>query len=94
MIEKNGGALTVIDQEISTELIIENFNNNLIIKTADKTFIKKVSIYDVLGKELITKDTLSNDIQLTSNLFKTNTILIVKTQLENGAIIINRIYKN
>ena len=94
VIENNEKALSVKDQDVSTGVVIENFNNDLVIKTSDRTLIKKVSIYNILGKEIITKEASSVEVQLTSKGLKSNAILIVKTMLDNGSVIVNKIYKN
>lgn len=93
-IEKTEKTLTVNEEEYSSKLLIENFNTTLIIRNLNNKLIKQVVVYNVLGKALLSKETASKEVQLTSNILKTNTILIVKTLLEDGTTIINKIIKN
>ncbi len=94
VIGRSAKVLSVISDEISGEVSIENFKNNLVIKTSNNSLIKKVSVYNLLGKELITKKGSSENVQLTSKLLKRNAVLIVKTLLEDDTIIVHKIVKN
>ena len=94
VIGRSAKVLSVINDKISGEVSIENFKNNLVIKTSNNSLIKKVSVYNLLGKELITKNVSSENVQLTSKLLKRNAVLIVKTLLEDDTIIVHKIVKN
>jgi endonuclease I len=79
--------------DYKSKLVIQNSLNGLIIKTADGSLIKKVLVYNILGKEVINKEGSSSSIELKSPSIKSNSILIIKTLLENGEMHIDKILK-
>jgi len=94
IIETNGIVLNIETIDYKSNLIIKNSSNNLVLKTSDETVIKKVLIYDMLGKEILVKNNKFSSIELKSPVLKSNSVLIIKTLLETGAVVINKIYKN
>ena len=74
-------------------LIIENHTNYITLKTADNLKIKKVLVYNILGEQLLNKNSNSSKVILESSLFKRNSMLIFKTFFKNGTFKINKILK-
>lgn len=83
-----------IEESIPTNLTIESYTNSLAIRTVDGSIIEKVAVYNLLGQEIAIQGNSENFIILKSPSLNTSSILIVKTQLENGEVIINKILKN
>lgn len=94
IIETEASVLDVKESIVSKGVTIRKLNNNLIIETLNNTIIQKVLVYDLLGKEILVKENSSSEVQLQSSFLKSNTILIIKTFLETGEVLINKIYKN
>jgi hypothetical protein len=94
IIETEASVLDVKESIVSKGVTIKKLNNNLIIETLNNTIIQKVLVYDLLGKEILVKENSSSEVQLQLSFLKSNTILIIKTFLETGEVLINKIYKN
>ena len=97
------GRFTLIIQTSSEVLDVDNFTvnnlkiysytNELEVRAANQDLIKKVTIYDILGKQLVAKEGNSSKARLISPALKNNTFLIVKTELSTGQVFINKIIK-
>ena len=94
IIETKASVLDVEENIKKDSLIIKNSKDNLVIKTLNNAIIKKVLVYDLLWKQMIFKENNSSSIELTLPIIKSSSILIIKSFLENGEVIINKIYKN
>jgi len=90
----NKGVLNTDSLETGSKLIIKNSSNGLVLKTSDQSLIKKVLVYDILGKEILIKEASASIIELESVSLKSNSILILKILLESGELIVNKILKN
>ena len=72
------------------EVIIYTNNQSLEIKSSVHN-IEKVVVYDVLGKKVFEKEAInSTTLQMTS-LYKSQSILFVKTLLSDGGIVVKKI---
>lgn len=80
--------------ESSNTLIIKQNNDALKFYTSNKAIIKKISIYDMLGKEILTKENVSSEIEIRKKSLKFNSIYILKTILENGEVINHKLYNH
>ncbi|ARV15260.1 hypothetical protein [Polaribacter sp. SA4-12] len=94
IIETEASVLEVKESVVLEGVTVKNSNNNLIIETLNNTIIQKVLVYDLLGKEILVKENKFSYVQLKSSFLKSNTILIIKTFLETGEVLVNKIYKN
>ncbi|WP_136482084.1 T9SS sorting signal type C domain-containing protein [Cognatitamlana onchidii] len=85
-----------IDDKLSqnNSLRIIELNDGFVqFKTSEQLLIKKVSIYDVLGRQLYNlKGNKSTETYMLSNL--SNATYIVKVQLSNGSVLTKKIIKN
>jgi len=61
-------------------------NHNLNIIATNNYTISKISIYNVLGKQLYNRNQNSNDISINKSLFGSEKILIVKIELSDGSV--------
>lgn len=83
-------------EDISTQhntLIISDNNNTLTIKDSKGSIIKNIVIYDLLGKELMNVNEKKSIVEINSNKLKSNTVLLIKTTLENGTIFTDKLIK-
>ena len=92
IIQTSSDVLDVDDFTINN-LKIFSYTNELEVRAANEDIIEKVTIYDILGKQLIMKEENSSSVRLTSPALKNNTFLIVKTELSTGKVLINKIIK-
>lgn len=53
--------------------------------------IKNIAIYDILGKNLLNINNISSKEYSTNSLINTNTVILVKITLENGAIVTKKV---
>ncbi len=94
ILETEESVLNVDENKFLNEVKIINTKNGITLETLNNTIINKVAIYDLLGKEIITKQGNKNSLQIPSLLIKSNTVLIVKVTLVNGSILVNKIYQD
>ncbi|KGL58743.1 choice-of-anchor D domain-containing protein [Polaribacter sp. Hel1_85] len=94
IIYTNKENLNIDDLEYNSKLMVLNSPNNLVLRTLDNSVIREVVVYDLLGKEILVQENKSSEIELKSVLLKSNSLLIVKTLLDTGEVIINKIIKN
>ena len=85
---------------VNTNLATTNFetNNDLKVLTSDKIslsssnlLIKKIEVFDLLGRKIDGYDKVNSKLQTLDNLYKSNRVLIIKTTLENDVIISKKI---
>lgn len=94
IIKSEAAVLRVENNIVSKDILIKNTNNSLVIETLNNVVIKKVLVFNLLGKELFVKENNSSVIELQSTSLKPNSILIVKTFLETGEVLVHKVYKN
>ena len=85
---------------VNTNLATTNFetNNDLKVLTSDKIslsssslLIKKIEVYDLLGRKIDGYNKVNSKLQTLDNLYKSNRVLIIKTTLENDVVISKKI---
>ena len=88
----NRSALSVEENtNTPTEIIIANSNDNqIIVITSDNSTIKKIKVYDILGKLLANKTVNNSNTTINLNVNE-GTILFVNSLLEDNTIIIKKI---
>ena len=90
-----GGSLNVDDNsELVNNIQIQNQENRLVLKTLNNNVITNVAIYNLLGEEIFKAENNTSNIIIDSKNLKSNSIFIVKTMLENGKLLVNKVYKN
>lgn len=90
-----GGSLNVDDNsELVNNIQIQNQENRLVLKTLNNNVIINVAIYNLLGEEIFKAENDTSNIIIDSKNLKSNSIFIVKTMLENGKLLVNKVYKN
>ena len=72
------------------QVFVSSKNKQIKINSASET-IHKVLVYDLLGRLIYQKNKVSNKEYLISNLELSNQTLLVKTFLDNGLTITNKI---
>ena len=85
----NNSALSTINQNSSNEVNVYSKNQEIKIKSNSEN-IKKVSVYDVLGRQIFENNNVNNIVLNISNL-KGNQTLVVKITLETGQVITKKI---
>jgi hypothetical protein len=69
--------------EITNQVMV--YDNKILTVESGKLKIKNIEVFDILGKQLLnTKDVNNNKYQIT-NLTRTNSLIIVKTTLEDNS---------
>ncbi|WP_329805751.1 GEVED domain-containing protein [Flavobacterium facile] len=68
--------------EITNQLTV--YDNNVLTVESGKSKIKNIQIFDILGKELFTKNNVNNTNYQINSLTRTNSLLIVKITLEDN----------
>lgn len=94
IIKKEDKALSIEDANLNTQLNINIYDNTIEVNTLNGKLIKKVSVFNILGKEIAKNKSISISIKLISNTFKNNSLLFIQTTLQNGEVIFNKIIKN
>ena len=72
------------DFGISKKKVLVSVKNSQIIINSFNEIIDKVTIYELLGRELSQKRNVNSNELLIANLFSSNQTLVVKTVLKNG----------
>ena len=75
--------------EIANHIIAFSNNQNLTIKSQKET-IAKITIYDVLGREIVTKNPVNQTEVILQHLTK-NAVFIAKITLQNGIIVSKKV---
>ena len=88
----NNSTANTIDEELNNQIVIKDVENNLTI-ISNNSVIKQVSVHSILGQLLAQQNGNETSIIL-ENTFKQGQLLLVKTELENGVILLNKIIKN
>jgi len=70
-------------KEIVNQLTV--YDNNILTVESGKLKIKNIQIFDILGKELLTKNNVNNTTFLVNNLTRSNSVLVVKVTLEDNS---------
>lgn len=95
MLETEETVLNVdVNKLSSNEVLIENTRKGIKLVTLNNSTIKKVAIYDVLGKQLVIQENTSSAVEVVVSKIQSNSILIVKGILDNGDVFVKKIYKN
>ncbi|MFK8060689.1 MAG: hypothetical protein AB8B78_11430 [Polaribacter sp.] len=94
VLETDAAVLNIKENTFSKNILIQSLENDLVIKTLDNSIIKKVLVYNLLGQKLILKENSTASLKIKFSNLKPNSVLFVKTILENGQVFINKIYKN
>ena len=76
---------------LKNQLIISN-NNPILVKTNTNKTLKKITVFDVLGKRIFSKETNTTEVKINQNLLNEN-IYIFKALLENGEILTKKYLK-
>ncbi len=84
----------VIDDVISDHINIIKSDNNLRVYTSNGSIIKNISIYDVLGKTLLSNNNNTNEINLNISNLKVGSIVFVKATLENNVVKVKKVFIN
>jgi len=84
--------LSETDYVLSENLIVSNTNNVILVKTTNGSIINKLEVYDILGKQILNKQTRSSEYRITKNINQ-GTILFIKATLENGSVLNKKIIK-
>ncbi|HFS66655.1 MAG TPA: T9SS type A sorting domain-containing protein [Flavobacteriia bacterium] len=83
---------TIYDNLLNESLNAYQNNTILQIETANGSNIKNVSIYDVLGKVLLTNQNInSSEASLDISAIKSGTLVFINTEIENGSIKTNKL---
>ncbi|GGW68285.1 hypothetical protein GCM10008085_20260 [Winogradskyella epiphytica] len=77
-------ALSIADQQTLNNLSITAPNNSYIKVSSDNNLIKSVSVFDVLGRELFSNDSINNSDFILNNMALSKGTYVVKATLENG----------
>lgn len=74
------------DIKNTVELInqLSVYDNKVLTIESGKLKIKNIQIFDLLGKELLSKNNINNTTYLVNNLNRTNSLMIVKVTLEDN----------
>ncbi len=86
LLYNNNNKEEILDSGI---VLITNKYKELKVRTTEN-IINKIFVYDISGKQLFKKEEIDNSVFSIENLVSKNQILIVKTFLQNGKIIINK----
>ena len=91
----NNGALSVDDEVKPTDklIIYEQENEIISIRTSKNKIVKEVRMYDVLGRNLVKKQFNASTVGVSSENYKSGTILIVKVLLDNNELLISKFIK-
>ncbi|CAM4407815.1 GEVED domain-containing protein [Flavobacterium terrigena] len=68
--------------ELTNQLTV--YDNNVLTVESGKLKIKNIQIFDLLGKELLSKNNVNNTTYIANNLDRTNSLMIVKVTLEDN----------
>ena len=74
----------------ANKVLVSNKNKQIKINSFSET-IDKVTIYDVLGRQIYQKDQVNSNELSISNLGSRHQVLVVKTSLQNGTTVSNKI---
>lgn len=94
IIETKASVLSIDDNSLIRNIKIKDSKEKITIETLNNAIIKKVLVYNILGKQVLSLENKSSSIELEATLLKSNSILILKTILDTGEVSINKIYKN
>jgi hypothetical protein len=61
------------------------YENKTLVVESGKLKIKKIEIYDILGKQIFTKNNINNTKLLINEISKSNNLIIVKATLEDNS---------
>jgi len=70
--------------EITNQVMV--FDNNMLTVESGKLKIKKIQIFDILGKEILNKNNIGNKIYQINTLTRLNNLIIVKVTLEDETV--------
>lgn len=87
----NDNSLSIDENELTTNLIIESFNNAIEVKLSNNTKIKKIDIYSILGQTLFSKEDLSNSYSIPSVNLK-DQFLILIAELDDGSVLVKKVF--
>lgn len=92
-ISKNQNVLAIVDESYVNNIIVQDSNFGLTVKSVNNKVINHVAVYNLLGKEIIFNKQSNTSINIKSNRLKNNAIYFLKIQLENGQIIHKKLLK-
>ncbi|MEE9350045.1 MAG: hypothetical protein V3U80_08365 [Flavobacteriaceae bacterium] len=79
--------------QANEKLIASNQSETTIgIKTENKSIVKELNVYDLLGKLILNDKPNSNNFRINTTI-KTGTVLIIKARLENGNVLHTKFVK-
>jgi len=84
-------ALSIGDNPLNESIVIALINNNQIQLTSSNYIIKKVKVFDILGRTLYTNTHVENLTLNINSISANNQALFLHIQLESGAIEIKKI---
>ena len=87
-LNSNLAVSTVVNEENSVKIAV---NSQVVHLLSEKEKIKTIQVFDVLGRNIYENNQVNNKSFAIDNLLIKNQALIVKINLENGAIIIRKI---
>ncbi|MES2862593.1 MAG: GEVED domain-containing protein [Bacteroidota bacterium] len=70
-------------EELTNQLNV--YDNNVLTVESRKLKIKNIQIFDILGKQLLTKNNVNNTTYQANGLTRTNSLMIVKVTLEDNS---------
>ena len=76
----------------STALIVKENNDALMFYASNNSIVKKISIYDILGKKILQKENESAEMEINKMYLKSNSVYFVKTILDSGEVVTHKLY--
>ncbi len=77
-------------ESIDSSVLVSANDGQIKIKSINES-LSEVSVYDVLGREIIKKTNISSNDLILNNITATNQALIVKIKLENGEVVTRKV---